>query len=1168
MNITMAYSPKLHVAAYLPPLYERTLRWREAPAGDRISPDDRKQFLKTGFKTRPGMAIWDTVRELEHILKAGLGKSLKHFQLPHDFKFHSMPEGHVRYWFQGKWYRAEGRQHDRAPDPNEQLKSSSSTNRPTTQPTSQPANQPTSQLARGQQEMPLDMPWEDIPVLLLSLDQKQSQWSACHFLADAEKGLGISCWFRGDKFHRSWRDFQWAASKADGNFHWTTLQLNYIVNVSHNPYSVGTFATKRKELWLEWHQLFPIHSLTFSTLANNISLDARVPPPTGLHGLQELYQTQLLDDDMNENSGKFMKQCAWYDILLHIHKYDHKWHSRKHQMEEMAKLLMGHGNESKAVLKALSEVSLKPDSEDTSKEAYKSKLRHLRKTAGNCLLLAPQLMTNQNLLNARIMLMAGKAMWSEQTLWGLNKVTPDQDREFAVKYAGGLGDEMVKKMWIDSVFDARELQRIGMQTMVGEPFIDVSQSTGLGPNNRVEGVPLDKVPERLMSFLLHFTEARLWSYAWQQFAYPEAFAGLLSTMHAVDTLEHARELWTAATDAEANASVYFGAWSLRQEVYWLSWTLVQFVLRWLAHENFKTSESLLGFLSQLFHRIGDTKAIEESHRIGRESETKVGCKPHKTLNAEEFYARLQRDQQPLHDRGIPYIQTNNNVAYQPQKFGQLPKTGLGKWEQIHATSSVMKTPAFLESLKKTVMHGRYTKKTPASGRTSITAAQALVHLHKKHLFHKAGCAWQASCCVPHTFICKASQAEVEEPSKEVFLVLLEGTYACRCWPAKCLDQEGKKRIYCLDTKEKWVWLIITDASEWRFIPTKWVHNTHQPLRFGHIAAEALHEHSFDVPLVAEALVQVGHREKKSQRQKMCTLLDKGQTTQNSKAKANIPTSNPHKVETDFMNELLHGHPLQDEYLVRLARLHRKQNERSNRCKAHKQVDNCDDVEPSSSEEEVNGNSMERILTYAALDNLDDKNKMEAKQSMKKTTEALSGISGIKHMARDLTRTMRDDIFKPRGGTTRKSGPKIRCSLGSEWTYRYIPGHEKSMVNLPEDCYSIRLEHPPGRHQWVARFKHPKLIEMQRRPTHSKTYTHPSNSSHLTEHQSFQIVVAWLWERYRTVCQLCKCKSRPTPIWVEEALAECTACKEGSVCTFMTTRCEEIAPEALFFAFPN
>ena len=72
---------KLHVAAYLPPLYERTLRWREAPAGDRISPDDRKQFSKTGFKTRPGMAIWDTVRELEHILKAGLGKSLKHFQL-------------------------------------------------------------------------------------------------------------------------------------------------------------------------------------------------------------------------------------------------------------------------------------------------------------------------------------------------------------------------------------------------------------------------------------------------------------------------------------------------------------------------------------------------------------------------------------------------------------------------------------------------------------------------------------------------------------------------------------------------------------------------------------------------------------------------------------------------------------------------------------------------------------------------------------------------------------------------------------------------------------------------------------------------------------------------------------------------------------------------------
>ena len=54
-------------------------------------------------------------------------------------------------------------------------------------------------------------------------------------------------------------------------------------------------------------------------------------------------------------------------------------------------------------------------------------------------------------------------------------------------------------------------------------------------------------------------------------------------------------------------------------------------------------------------------------------------------------------------------------------------------------------------------------------------------------------------------------------------------------------------------------------------------NTHEPARVGHIAAEALHEDH--VPLVAEALVQVNHREEKAFRKSMCTLLpDSGQTT--------------------------------------------------------------------------------------------------------------------------------------------------------------------------------------------------------------------------------------------------------------------------------------------------
>ena len=116
-----------------------------------------------------------------------------------------------------------------------------------------------------------------------------------------------------------------------------------------------------------------------------------------------------------------------------------------------------------------------------------------------------------------------------------------------------------------------------------------------------------------MGFLLHFMEARLWPYAWCQFAYPEAFAALFSDVGADSAWERAAQLWEASTDAEASANIFPSAWSLHQQVYWLSCLLVQFVPRWMAHMHFKPSA---GFLSEFLHlclrRIGDTKGVEHT----------------------------------------------------------------------------------------------------------------------------------------------------------------------------------------------------------------------------------------------------------------------------------------------------------------------------------------------------------------------------------------------------------------------------------------------------------------------------------------------------------------------------------------------------------------------------
>ena len=66
----------------------------------------------------------------------------------------------------------------------------------------------------------------------------------------------------------------------------------------------------------------------------------------------------------------------------------------------------------------------------------------------------------------------------------------------------------------------------------------------------------------------------------------------------------------------------------------------------------------------------------------------------------------------------------------------------------------------------------------------------------------------------------------------------------------------------------------------------------------------------------------------------------------------------------------------------------------------------------------------------------------------------------------------------------------------------------------------------------------------------EAYTIQTYMEGVTEHQSFQIVVSWLWEGYHAACRLCGQDGIIFPIWVEEAVAECAACKEGAECIFM------------------
>ena len=200
----------------------------------------------------------------------------------------------------------------------------------------------------------------------------------------------------------------------------------------------------------------------------------------------------------------------------------------------------------------------------------------------------------------------------------------------------------------------------------------------------------------------------------------------------------------------------------------------------------------------------------------------------------------------------------------------------------------------------------------------------------------------------------------------VFFVLLEGTYACRVWPATVTEpssmpgetSETQRQLLHLDLNDQWIWLTITDARVWYFIPTKWVVSTHKPDRFGHIVAEVLHQSSHHVPLVAEALVQVGHKEKKTFRYKMCTLLpDASAATEPQCSHEGAPNTRAaqHALEVQFMSRLMEGHLLKSEYLQKLRNLHEKQNTRSNKKQTISKhaEDDMDDVEISSDQKMTN-----------------------------------------------------------------------------------------------------------------------------------------------------------------------------------------------------------------------
>ena len=269
-----------------------------------------------------------------------------------------------------------------------------------------------------------------------------------------------------------------------------------------------------------------------------------------------------------------MRQSSWFSFIKPIHQHDEVFRARRCHAEKVAELFVSRPG-GKANVAAFVDIIRLGDqiasagdaehsdphrsrenpqtgivtqnsgpqgpqeSQTSTKETQLSELRKLRKQAGNALLLAPRLLHDQNLINARIMLLVGKHSWPEQTWWSVAKTTCEEDRPISSQYSCGLGERILHKTWFDALFDPVELARLGIEAVKGQLHFQPPSGA--------------QVEQRLMSFLLHNLEARSWSYAWRQWALPEAFAALLTPASGKrhTQVEWWQALFLATTDAEA-----------------------------------------------------------------------------------------------------------------------------------------------------------------------------------------------------------------------------------------------------------------------------------------------------------------------------------------------------------------------------------------------------------------------------------------------------------------------------------------------------------------------------------------------------------------------------------------------------------------------------------------
>ena len=251
---------------------------------------------------------------------------------------------------------------------------------------------------------------------------------------------------------------------------------------------------------MDLRAMAPCPPAEWEELMDALVVDARAALATSHGAATAAYEEFCLNNPNCRKKGPFVRQSAWWSFVQASDKYDAIFSAWRFTLRAMAKHLVRSGADLKALeTEALQQMhatmSAPAGDQPGSSQLHQKQLAAVRAAKGNQILLAPMLMHNLNFFNMRVILLASRPFWSEQTIWSVEKTTPAQGMEFSVAAACGQGEAFLREAFRLSTFSATEWGRLGAE-LEGVAHIDVAPTIDPLTGWPEPGVTQEQIPER------------------------------------------------------------------------------------------------------------------------------------------------------------------------------------------------------------------------------------------------------------------------------------------------------------------------------------------------------------------------------------------------------------------------------------------------------------------------------------------------------------------------------------------------------------------------------------------------------------------------------------------------------------------------------------------------